>query len=390
MTTDSAPSPDYDVVIVGARCAGAATALLLARRGLRVLVVDRGRYGSDTVSTHALMRAGVMQLSRWGVLDGIKAAGTPVVRSTSFHYGDEVVEVKIKPQNDVDGLYAPRRTVIDRVLVDAARRAGAEVAFETHLVDLIRANNGRVCGVRLRDGRAPERHVSAGLVIGADGARSTVARLVGAECYRTGRHATGGIFSYWADTGISGYRWYYGTGVSAGAIPTNDGLTCIFASVPKDRFHDRLRQGTEPGYRQVLRECGSDLLSIVERSKRIEKYRAFAGEIGFFRQSFGPGWALVGDAGYFKDPLTAHGITDALIDAELLAQAAAAGTDSAFAGYQSARDKLAVGHFEVTDAVASFDWDFPEVQRLHRALSDEMKKESLEVAQFDRSIPCSR
>jgi flavin-dependent dehydrogenase len=130
-------------------------------------------------------------------------------------------------------------------------------------------------------------------------------------------------------------------------------------------------------------------LSIVERSKRIEKYRAFAGEIGFFRQSFGPGWALVGDAGYFKDPLTAHGITDALIDAELLAQAAAAGTDSAFAGYQSARDKLAVGHFEVTDAVASFDWDFPEVQRLHRALSDEMKKESLEVAQFDRSIPCS-
>src|SRR6266487_4156507 len=100
MTTTSASSLDYDVVIVGARCAGAATAMLLARRGLRVLAIDRGRYGSDTVSTHALMRAGVIQLSRWGVLDGIKAAGTPVIRSTSFHYGDEVVDVPIKPRSE--------------------------------------------------------------------------------------------------------------------------------------------------------------------------------------------------------------------------------------------------------------------------------------------------
>src|SRR5678815_3512178 len=108
----AAPSVDFDVVVVGARCAGAATALLLARRGLRVLAIDRGRYGSDTVSTHALMRAGVVQLSRWGVLEGIKAAATPVVRSTSFHYGDEVVAVPIKPQHDIDGLYAPRRTCL--------------------------------------------------------------------------------------------------------------------------------------------------------------------------------------------------------------------------------------------------------------------------------------
>ena len=382
MTTGSASSLDYDVVIVGARCAGAATAMLLARRGLRVLAIDRGRYGSDTVSTHALMRAGVVQLSRWGVLDGIRAAGTPVIRSTSFHYGDEVVAVQIKPRNDVDGLYAPRRTVIDRVLVDAAQRAGAEVAFETHLVDLVRAGNGRVCGVRLRDGRERERQVSAELVIGADGVRSTVARLVGAGCYRTGRHATGVIFSYWADTGFDGYHWYYRPGVSAGAIPTNGGATCIFASVPQSRFHETLRRGADAGYRHVLRECGSDLAAIVERSQQVEKYRAFAGEVGFFRQSFGPGWALVGDAGYFKDPLTAHGITDALIDAELLAQAAATGTEAAFAGYQSARDTLAVEHFEVTDAIASFEWDLPKVQQLHRALSEEMKKESLEVTNF--------
>src|SRR6188472_157530 len=135
------PSFDYDVVIVGARCAGAATALLLARRGLRVLAIDRGHYGSDTVSTHALMRAGVLQLSRWGVLEAVTTAGTPVIRSTSFHYADEVTAVQIKPQPSMEGLYAPRRTVLDRILVDAARKAGAEITFETQLVDLVHSDD---------------------------------------------------------------------------------------------------------------------------------------------------------------------------------------------------------------------------------------------------------
>lgn len=346
-----------------------------------MLAIDRGRYGSDTVSTHALMRAGVVQLSRWGVLDGIKAAGTPVVRSTSFHYGDEVVAVQIKPQQDIEGLYAPRRTVIDRLLVDAARQAGAAITFETQLVDLV-CDNGRVSGVQVKDRHDRERRVSAELVIGADGVRSTVARLVGAECYRTGRHATGVVFTYWSGPAFDGYHWYYNPSVSAGAIPTNDGQTCIFVSVPQNRFSETMRHGTDAGYRQVLRACGSDLAALVEQSDRVEKYRGFPGEVGFFRQSFGPGWALVGDAGYFKDPLTAHGITDAFIDAELLAQAVAAGTDEALAGYQTARDTLALKHFDVTDAVASFEWDLPKVQQLHRALSDEMKKESREVSRF--------
>jgi flavin-dependent dehydrogenase len=328
------------------------------------------------------MRAGVMQLSRWGVLEAIKAAGTPVVRTTSFHYADEVVTVPIKPQNGVEGLYAPRRTVIDRLLVDAARNAGVEVEFETLLVDLVRSDSGRVCGVRFRDRQERERQVSAHLVIGADGVRSTVARFVGAQCYRTGRHATGVIFTYWSGTGVDGYHWYYRTGVSAGAIPTNAGLSCVFASVPQSRFHEMMRHGAEAGFWEVLRECDPSLAATVERSERVEKFRGFSGEVGYFRQSFGPGWALVGDAGYFKDPLTAHGITDALIDAELLAQAAAKGTEDAFSDYQSARDRLAVTHFEVTDAIASFDWDLPKVQQLHRALSEEMKKESLEVTNF--------
>ena len=135
----------------------------------------------------------------------------------------------------------------------------------------------------------------------------------------------------------------------------------------------------------MLRECDPDLATVVEAADRAERYRGFAGQVGFFRQSSGPGWALIGDAGYFKDPITAHGMTDALIDAELLARAAAEGTERALANYQLARDARATGLFDVTDAIASFDWDLAKVQRLHRSLSDEMKNETVEVNQFHQA-----
>ena len=129
MIHSSIPSSRYDVVIVGARCAGAATAMLLARAGHRVLVVDRGRYGTDTLSTHALMRGAVIQLHRWNVLPAVVAAGTTPVRQATFFYGDESVAVPIAPRDGIDALYAPRRHVLDRLLVDAARVAGADVAY---------------------------------------------------------------------------------------------------------------------------------------------------------------------------------------------------------------------------------------------------------------------
>jgi flavin-dependent dehydrogenase len=374
-------SERYDVIVIGARCAGAATAMLLARRGLRVLAVDRDRYGTDTLSTHALMRGGVLQLHRWGVLEELRAAGTPTIQSTSFHYAGEAVHIQIKPRDGIDGLYAPRRTVIDRLLVDAAREAGAEIVYRTRLMDLIRSSEGRVCGVQLRDSDGQDARVAAELVVGADGVRSTVADLVGAERYRTARHATGSVFSYWPIAGIDGYRWYFRPGVSVGAIPTNGGLTCIFASVPQRRFHTEIRHDIAAGHRQVLRECDPDLAAIVEGAERAERYRGFAGQLGFFRQSYGPGWALIGDAGYFKDPLTAHGMTDALIDCQLLAHAASEGTERALADYQRARDARAMGLFDVTDAIASFDWNLTTVQQLHRSLSEELKKETAQVNQ---------
>jgi flavin-dependent dehydrogenase len=383
---DATQSQSYDVVVIGARCAGAATAMLLARRGARVLVVDREHYGADTLSTHALMRGGVLQLHRWGILEGVKAAGTPTVPSTAFHYGDEVVEIQIKPKDGVDGLYAPRRKVIDALLVDAARSAGAEVLYQTRLVDLLRRDN-RICGARFRNADGDHFEVSSELIIGADGVRSTVARLVGAEPYKTGRHATGVVFSYWANTDITGYHWCYRPGVSVGVIPTNDGLACVFVSVAQRRFHDEVGGDVATGYQRLLMECNPAIGAVVERASRAEKYRGFAGQAGFFRQSHGPGWALVGDAGYFKDPLTAHGMTDALIDAELLAMAAAQGSERALAEYQRVRDDRAMQLFDVTDAIASYDWDLTKVAELHRSLSDEMKKETAAVANWSPGGP---
>jgi 2-polyprenyl-6-methoxyphenol hydroxylase-like FAD-dependent oxidoreductase len=301
------------------------------------------------------------------------------VHSTAFHYADQVVSVAIKPQDGIDGLCAPRRTVIDALLVDAAGNAGVDVAFDTRLIDVIRSDDNRVNGVHVRHADGRERRVSAGVVIGADGARSTVARLVGASPYRMAGHTTAVLFSYWAGTGLEGYHWYYRPGVSAGAIATNSGLSCVFVSVPPDRFHAEIRLGRAAAHQRLLRECDEELAAIVDGADRAEEYRGFSGEVGFFRQSFGPGWALVGDAGYFKDPLTAHGMTDALIDAEVLANAVAAGSEQALAGYQHARDERSTELFEITDAIASFAWDLTSVQQLHRSLSEQLKKETREV-----------
>src|SRR6516162_967142 len=189
----------YDALIVGARCAGAATAMLMARKGMRVLLVDRGRYGTDTVSTHALMRGGVLQLHRWGILPRLREAGTPPVHETTFHYGDETITVVIKTSGGVDALYAPRRTLLDSTLVDAAREAGVTVRHGYTLVELAHCSGGRVCGATLLDAEGNAIRIEADLVIGADGVGSSVARLARAETWAAARHTTAVIFGYFPD-----------------------------------------------------------------------------------------------------------------------------------------------------------------------------------------------
>jgi menaquinone-9 beta-reductase len=374
MTLNGTRDSAYDVVVIGARCAGAATALLLARRGFRVLAVDKSRHGSDTLSTHALMRGGVLQLVRWGLLDAVRAAGTPSVSTTTFHYGEVPVEVVIKPRDGIDALYAPRRTVLDPILADAAAEAGAEILRGPRLVDLIRTSEGRVEGVVVEDRPGDYQRIPAGLVIGADGVRSSVARLVNAPLTREGRRATGVVYGYWEGLDRGGYHWHFRPGVSAGAIATNGG-TLVFAGVSRDRFWNEIRLDLAAGFRRVLGETAPELAEAVADSKPLGGLRGYPGYAGYFRRCWGPGWALVGDAGYFKDPITAHGITDALRDAELLARAVSEGTAAAMAGYQEARDELSRRLFEITDDVASLDWDFDRLQHLHREMSDEMRRE---------------
>lgn len=375
MTSLGRSQASYDAIIVGARCAGAATAMLLARRGLRVLVVDRSGYGSDTLSTNALMRGGVLQLARWGVLDSIVAAGTPAVRRVSFHYDDETLDVPIANRDGVEALYAPRRTVLDKALSDAAQAAGADVVYGVRLVDLVRDPQGRVTGAVIEDRHEGVRSIRADVVIGADGIRSTVARLVGTETTHQGSHAGWVVFGYWGGLPVDGYHWHYRLGVSAGVIPTNDDQTLVFAAAPPWRFRTSSGVDTAGGYRRVIEAVAPELAGRFERAELAGPLHGFAGELGYLRRCWGPGWALVGDAGYFRDPITAHGITDALRDAELLARAVVDGSPGALADYEATRNDLVMDLFQVTDEIASYAWEMPRVRDLHRALSKAMNQE---------------
>jgi len=375
MMTSTTIRSRYDAVIVGARPAGAGTALLLSRQGLRVLMVDRGRYGADTLSTHALMRGGVLQLARWGVLPRIQAAGTPPVRRATFLYSGEPISVPIKPRDGVDALYAPRRTVLDRAIVDVALEAGAHAAYGTRLAGLLRDASGRVRGVIVTGDDGQTLEIAADVVVGADGLRSTVASLANAGIIHAGRWAAANVFGYWSGLPVDGYRWYYHPGLSVGAIPTNDGLTCLFVSAPARRFAEIFRDDVAAGYRRVLEESGADLVPAMKSATLVGTLHGFPGQPGFFRRSAGPGWALVGDAAYFKDPITAHGITDALIDAEYLARAITTGTDQALEAYDAGRNERARGLFEVTDRIASFEWTLDEARKEHKLLSEAMAAE---------------
>ena len=371
--------PRYDAVVVGARCAGAATALLLARSGAKVLVVDRQAYGSDTLSTHALMRGAVLQLTQWGLMPAIIAAGTPPIRATTFHYGSEKIRVAIKSERGVEALYAPRRTVLDRILVDAARAAGADVRHGIVLSELQFASNGRVTGVSLKGAGGLCMTARADIVIGADGRQSTVARLVNATTCAEGRSASGVVFGYYETLTRDGSHWYFAKNAAAGVIPTNSGH-CVFAAVPAPQFTAKFAGDTMRGFLQVLEANCPDLRAEVERGTLIGRLRGFAGARSHLRQCHGAGWALAGDAGYFKDPLTAHGITDALRDADLLSRAVISNGPRALEAYQHHRDALSLPFMRITDAIASFGWDLAEVKQLHSDLSAIMKAETNHLA----------
>jgi menaquinone-9 beta-reductase len=366
----STPSTRYDAIIVGARCAGASTAMLLARQGASVLVVDHDQPGTDTMSTHALMRGAVLQLHRWRVLDRIHASGTPPIRRTSFFYGRETVDVDIAPVLGTDALYAPRRTVLDAALVEAATASGVEFRFGTGCKGLLRDDAGRVVGIEVQSGGGRRAELRADLVIGADGRRSGVAREAGAAVLRRASCASAVVYAYFDGLENAGYRWFWAPGAGGGIIPTNDGLSCVFLAMTPGAFAEHLPLRDAAGVAAAVSHRLPVMAEHLSGARLASRPVTFRGEAGYMRQATGPGWALVGDAGYFKDPITAHGITDALRDAEILARAVVAGRPETYAEW---RDRLSGDFFRLTGEIASYGWTLEDLKSLHIDLNRAMK-----------------
>lgn len=372
----------YDAVVVGGRVAGASTAMLLARAGASVLLLERMPYGSDTLSTHGLMRAGVLQLSRWGLLDQVLAAGTPPVTRTLFHYpGSSPVRISIRASQGVPALFAPRRHVLDRILVDAAVSAGVEVRHGVTVTGLLTDARGRVTGVRGLDAAHGTFTAHARTTIGADGIRSTVAAAVDAPVERSSTAAGAVLYGYFDGLPTEGYEWAYGSGAAAGLIPTNDGQTCVFVGTTPEQLKLARRGDADAAFAELFGRAAPRLTYRLEAATRAGRLRGWSGQRGHVRRSYGAGWALVGDAGYFRDPITTHGMTDALRDAELLADALLATWAGdkpeaiALSGYQAQRDALSAQLFEVSDRIAAYDWAPDEIHQLLREVSSAMSDE---------------
>ncbi len=356
----------YDAIIVGARCAGAPTAMLLARAGYKVLVVDRSTFPSDTLSTHVIHPQGVAALARWGVLDKLVATGCPAIHTYSFDFGP--IAISGKPGTpDSPVAYCPRRIVIDKLLVDAAREAGAEVR-EGFIVDEIVREDGIVIGIRGHAKDGPVVTETARVVIGADGRNSVVAQAVSPEQYNERPEYVCAYYAYWSNLPMDGrFETYIGPASGFAAAPTHDGLTMCVGGWPRDQFEDKKRD-LEANYRALF--DGNPAFAARMKNARLESKIFGAISPNFFRKPYGRGWALVGDAGYTKDPITAQGMSDAFRDAELLATALGAAfsgaqpLDTALAHYQATRDAQSLPMYDFTCQIAAMQPPPPEMQQL--------------------------
>ncbi len=299
----------FDVVIVGARCAGAPLALLLARRGLRVCVLDRSRFPSDTPSTHGIQPAGVRVLDDLGVGARLRRIAPPI---------DDAVVALGRSRIEYRGITALlgspmlniRRKSLDAVLVEAAAEAGATVMTQTPVEDLVWAG-GRVVGVR-----TPGGVLRTALVVGADGTNSTVAQLAGAEEYE--RTEPGRLFTWAYFEGVAGTSVADTGTLMLGKIgdnaflasPTDDGLY-ITAVVPSLYRKAEFMADLERAHTSAVRTW-PELEAVMSGARRVGPIRVMSRWHGYFRRSAGPGWVLVGDAGHFKDPTPGQGIADAL------------------------------------------------------------------------------
>jgi flavin-dependent dehydrogenase len=317
----------YDAIVLGARVAGSPTAMLLARKGYRVLLVDRASFPSDTMSTHQVQIPGSIALKRWGLLDKVLATWPGTARHVRFDMGAAVLEGDYPTVDDVNSVYSPRRYLLDKILVDAAVEAGAELR-EDFIVEELLWDDGHMVGIRGRSKNGGAVTEQAREIIGADGKHSLVAIAANALQYDEFPSLTCGYYSYWEGVPVNGGEIYSRGKRLIGVWPTNDNLTLIYVAWPADEF-DQFRADVEGNYGKTI-DLVPGLAERVHQGKRAERIVGTGDMPNFYRKPYGAGWALVGDAGYIKDPITGLGISDAFRDAELLADA----VDAGFAGRQ--------------------------------------------------------
>jgi 2-polyprenyl-6-methoxyphenol hydroxylase-like FAD-dependent oxidoreductase len=365
----------YDAIVLGARCAGSPTGMLLARKGYRVLVVDRATFPSDTVSTHIVHPPGVAALSRWGLLDRLEGTGCPPVHTYVFDFGPFAITGS-PGTDEYPAAYCPRRTILDKLLVDAAADAGAEIR-ERFTVEELLFEGGCVMGVKGRSKGGASVSEQAKVVVGADGRNSLVADAVRPEHYDEKPPLLCGYYTYWSGLPMHGrFENYVRPYRGFAAVPTHDDLTLVIAGWPYSEFEAN-RKDVEGNYLAVL-----DLVpEFADRARRGRREARFVGATvpNFFRRPYGRGWALVGDAGYNKDFITAQGITDAFRDAERCATAldeflsGARSFDEAMRDYQRARDEQARPMYELTCQLATLEPPPREMVELFAATSGNQK-----------------
>ena len=380
----------FDAIVVGARCAGSATAMLLARNGYRVLLVDKGRFPSDTLSTHYIHQPGIAKLHRWGLLDKVVASGCPPVERQIFDAGPFALHAAPPGVDGITVGYAPRRTVLDKILVDAAVAAGAELR-ERFSVTELSMDGDRVSGVRGRSEGGSTVTENARIVIGADGVHSAVARLVDAPVYNAVPAASCAYYAYWSDVDVTTAELYPRPGRMVIAAPTNDALTLVIVYWPQSDF-ERVRADIDRHFMDAVAQVPA-LAERVRAGTRAEKFRGSGDLRNFFRRPYGPGWALVGDAAYHKNPITAQGISDAFRDAELIAGAIDDGfagrspLDDGLAAYERARNDAVMPLYGLTCDLAKLEPPSPDMQMLMSALHGDEEESGRFIGTVAGTVP---
>lgn len=361
----------YDAIVIGARCAGSPTAMLLARRGYRVLLVDRATFPSNIMSGHYIQLSGVARLQHWGLLDLVMASNCPPVREFSFDFGPASFGGHPPAADGITEGYCPRRKVLDLILVDAAVEAGVEVREGFSVQEILR-DGDRVIGIRGHTKNGAIVTEKARIVIGADGINSVVARTVEAPTYKATPSLTFSYYTYWSGVPVERGELYVRNHRNFGAIPTNDGLIMLWVAWTHKEFQE-YRADIQGNYLKTL-ELAPALAERVRGGKREEPFIGTSNTANFFRKPFGHGWALVGDAGYHKDPILGQGITDAFRDAELLAEAIDVGfserqpLSKALAAYEQRRNTAVMPMYKLNYQLAALEPLTPEMQQLFTAL----------------------